>query len=191
MSDQDNTRDKILKTSAHLFRRQGYHATGLNQIIKESGAPKGSLYYYFPSGKEELAVESVSMTKDKVREYIKAFLEPYSDPVEAIQTFFIEFQKYVNHCPKEGDDGAPIGLLALETSEMSDKLKNVCDQTYTEWQAVFKQKLIDCGVSEDKAADMSLVIMMLIEGGVTLSTTNNTRQPFEVISKQIPLLLNK
>jgi len=40
------TRAKILLTMARLIEKQGYHATGLNEIIKDSGAPKGSLYYF-------------------------------------------------------------------------------------------------------------------------------------------------
>ena len=48
MGSKMNTREKILTTAAFLFQKNGYHATGLNEIIKESGTPKGSLYYYFP-----------------------------------------------------------------------------------------------------------------------------------------------
>lgn len=55
MKEKTSDRDNILRTASRLFRKQGYHATGLNQITAESGAPRGSLYYYFPGGKEELA----------------------------------------------------------------------------------------------------------------------------------------
>jgi hypothetical protein len=45
------TRDQIIQAACTLLEKQGYPATGLNEIVRESGAPKGSLYYYFPDGK--------------------------------------------------------------------------------------------------------------------------------------------
>ncbi|UUZ80779.1 TetR/AcrR family transcriptional regulator [Paenibacillus sp. P26] len=54
-----SARERLIQATSNLIELQGYHATGLNQIIKEGGAPKGSLYYYFPNGKEELVAESV------------------------------------------------------------------------------------------------------------------------------------
>jgi TetR/AcrR family transcriptional regulator, lmrAB and yxaGH operons repressor len=51
-----DTRERVIQTAAGLFRAQGYHATGLNQVLAEGGLPKGSLYFHFPGGKEQLAV---------------------------------------------------------------------------------------------------------------------------------------
>src|ERR1700760_3586083 len=55
--DRAPTRDRILYASAELFRRQGYAGTGLKQIAAESGAPLGSIYHFFPGGKQALADE--------------------------------------------------------------------------------------------------------------------------------------
>jgi AcrR family transcriptional regulator len=52
-------RQPIVNAAVTLFRRQGYSATGLNDIVDESGAPKGSLYHYFPAGKASIAVAAV------------------------------------------------------------------------------------------------------------------------------------
>src|SRR5690242_14581980 len=62
MPKKTDTRDRVLRTAATLFRTQGYHATGLNQVLAEGGAPKGSLYFHFPGGKEQLAVESLQLS---------------------------------------------------------------------------------------------------------------------------------
>src|ERR1700693_3676029 len=51
------TRERILYASAELFRRQGYAGTGLKQVVAQAGAPCGSLYHFFPEGKEQLADE--------------------------------------------------------------------------------------------------------------------------------------
>lgn len=66
MSEKSNARESIVSTAARLFFSQGYHATGLNQIIKESSTPKGSLYHYFPHGKEELAHECIQKANEHI-----------------------------------------------------------------------------------------------------------------------------
>lgn len=56
MMPKINVKNRILKTAARLFHQQGFHQTGINQIIKEAEIARGSLYQHF-SGKDELCVE--------------------------------------------------------------------------------------------------------------------------------------
>ena len=67
-----NAREQILQTTCNLLEKQGYHGTGLNEIVKESGAPKGSLYYYFPEGKEQITAEAVLQSGRVTSERIHA-----------------------------------------------------------------------------------------------------------------------
>ena len=53
------TRERIVTSSAELFRRQGYTGTGMKQIVAEAQAPFGSIYHFFPGGKEELGAEVI------------------------------------------------------------------------------------------------------------------------------------
>jgi AcrR family transcriptional regulator len=53
------TRTRLLDTAGQLFRCQGFHATGLDEVLKRSVTPKGSLYHYFPGGKDQLAIETL------------------------------------------------------------------------------------------------------------------------------------
>ena len=76
MCSTRSTRDQIIDTASALLERQGYAATGLNQIVRESGAPKGSLYHYFPGGKDEIAVESLQQGAQAVAERIREALTP-------------------------------------------------------------------------------------------------------------------
>ena len=74
MPKRGETRERLLRTAATLFRQQGYHATGLNQVVADGRAPKGSLYFHFPGGKEQLAAESVALSAEEVRSRLLAVL---------------------------------------------------------------------------------------------------------------------
>ena len=77
-------RDEVIAATGRLLELQGYHATGLNQIIRESGAPKGSLYYYFPEGKGALAAEAIEQSGRDIAGNIARSLAAHDDPVAAI-----------------------------------------------------------------------------------------------------------
>ena len=80
-------REKILQAASELMEKQGYHATGLNEIIQKSGAPKGSLYYYFPDGKEQLASEAILRAGKIVSERFRDRTASESNPAQAIRDF--------------------------------------------------------------------------------------------------------
>ncbi len=126
-----DSREKILAAATRLFQLQGYYGTGLNQIIKESGAPKGSLYYHFPDGKEQLAIEAVNEMSHYIRMKIKESLDAYPDPAESIQAFLQDLSRQFT-CP-ENFEGFPVGLLAAETALKSEKLRQACQSAYQEW----------------------------------------------------------
>lgn len=70
MARTTNARQDAIDTAVRLFRTQGYSATGLNQLLAESGAPKGSFYFHFPGGKEQLALEALQVFGEEVRSRI-------------------------------------------------------------------------------------------------------------------------
>lgn len=59
-------REAIVEAAATLFRRRGYCGTGLNDIVALSGAPKGSLYYYFPEGKSSIGAAAIALSSSRV-----------------------------------------------------------------------------------------------------------------------------
>ena len=54
-----DTRTRMIEATALLLRRRGYHGTSLNDILSASGAPRGSLYFHFPGGKDQLVIEII------------------------------------------------------------------------------------------------------------------------------------
>ncbi|MGM7723339.1 TetR/AcrR family transcriptional regulator [Metabacillus sp. Hm71] len=189
MASKVDSREKILQTASRLFQLQGYHATGLNQIIKESGSPKGSLYHYFPNGKEELAIEAVKYTSHYIESKLKEFMNSVADPVKAIQSFILDTANQFDH--PEKIEGIPVGLLASETSLLSEPLREICVQSFKKWEDIIANKLIENGFKDNEAYKLGMLINAMIEGGIMLSITNQDKTPLLTISETIPKLITK
>src|SRR5205807_5695586 len=82
------TKERIIETSAELFRRQGYAGTGVKQIVTAAEAPFGSLYHFFPGGKEELGAAAVRTSGVLYEQLIPAVFDPAHDIVTGVRTFF-------------------------------------------------------------------------------------------------------
>lgn len=187
MSVKESSKDKLIRTASRLFQLQGYHATGLNQITKESGAPKGSLYYHFPNGKEELAIESVQSTAAFVSKQIENALSSSTDAVEAIQTFITDIAERFQKEHRAG--GIPIAAIALETALISGPLRESCQSAYQQFQSAFTEKLMQSGYEEERAKELGIVINLMIEGAFLISFTTGESEPLFLVAKQIPVLL--
>ena len=189
-----DTRDRIVEAATVLFQLKGYHATGLNEILRESNAPKGSLYYYFPDGKEQLALEAVNLTKEFVEKTIKERLAKIEDPAESIKNSIEEMADLVYTQKDEkialrSTKKVSINLIALETAATNENLRKACESAFNAWQDAYTQKLIDGGFSKEKAETLGLVIQSMVEGAIIMSLTKKSDKPFIEVAKQIPILL--
>ena len=182
-----STRDQIIEATAGLLETQGYRATGLNQIIEESGAPKGSLYYYFPGGKEEFSTEAINMVAEEIAERIETSLAAIEDPGEAVEAFILRIAHHVR--TSSFRKGGPITTVALEAVTTSDRLNEACRETYKVWQSAFAQKLVQSGFSHERSRRLAALIIASIEGAIILSRTNRSVAPLEYISAELKLLL--
>lgn len=189
MKTEQPTKNRILITAAKLFQQQGYHATGLNQIVADSAAPKGSLYYYFPGGKEELAIAAIGLIRDETGKRIRRFLAGIDDPTEAIQSLIKEMVKefdrpeYIIHCT--------VSLLTLEVSLLSEPLRLACMECVEEWEHAFIEKLERNGYDAERSKKLGTLIQSMIDGAMISSLGKRSMEPLLYVAEQIPLLLHR
>lgn len=196
MDAELGTRDRIVKAATVLFQNKGYHATGLNEILRKSNAPKGSLYYYFPDGKEQLALEAINQTKIFIEKTIRERLELIQDPAESIKNSIEEMADNLNAGEDEklsfrSTKKVSINLIAMETATSNETLRNACDSAFNTWQNVYAQKLIDGGFEKERAKNLSLIIQTMIEGAIIMSLTKKSDKPLIEIANQIPIIVTK
>lgn len=188
MNSKGNTKERFIETASRLFEVKGYNATGLNEILAESGAPKGSLYYHFPKGKEQLALEAINLAGKKIKLNLQKHLERTEDPVEGIVSNFEHLAEVIDTEKKTRD--MSISLIALETYLTSEVLRKACEEIFDSLENIYAEKLIKSGMDRDKASELSAIIGAMTEGGITLSLTKKNGNPLRLIAKQISKIIN-
>ncbi|MEK4328748.1 TetR/AcrR family transcriptional regulator [Paenibacillus sp. FSL R7-0297] len=188
MSNKHNAREAILDTASRLFFTQGYHATGLNQIIKDSDSPKGSLYYYFPHGKEELVLTCINRTSEMVSQNLRHYVESEASPAQAVQNFILSIAREAEESSFEGL--VPFSFwVAVETSCVSNELRTACQCVFKDWQDVIAQRLMKEGMQEEAAVRKATVVVSLFEGALLLALTCRNVQPLVAAAESIPAIL--
>jgi TetR/AcrR family transcriptional repressor of nem operon len=115
---KEQKREQILDCGVALLMTQGYHGTGLNEILARVQVPKGSFYNYFAS-KEDFGAEVVA-------HYIQPFItrlenhlqNPQQDALTALQRYFAELIALVEHDGFKG--GCLLGNLMGEIGDTSE-----------------------------------------------------------------------
>lgn len=117
----EDTKQRILEVGADLVHRQGFNNTGLKDILKAAGVPKGSFYFYFDS-KETFGIELAHYLRKRSREAMLPIInDETKTPLERLHAMFSRFQAYfASHGYTRG---CPIGNLAQEMSDLSDPFR--------------------------------------------------------------------
>jgi TetR/AcrR family transcriptional repressor of lmrAB and yxaGH operons len=186
----NTTREQLLTATARLLESQGYFGTGLNEIVRVSGAPKGVLYYYFPEGKEQLTAEAINQSAQFLAAHMAQELGEEPGPaaaVAAICRFMLRLADEV----EAGDCrvGAPIAAVALETAGASERLAAACRDAYQALQEVVARRLEAGGWPAQQAASLATFVIAAIEGGIVLSRAQRNAAPLRASVEPMCALL--
>jgi len=179
----------LIMAAARLFRRKGYHGTSTAEILALSGAPRGSLYYYFPGGKEEIGAAAVAGAAMLVSKTLKALAAKAANPSNFVDLYAGELTAWLE---KSGfQDGCPIATTLLETGANSEKIAKEGAKAFDAWQAIIEEMLQSHGVEVGRAAAMATMIISTIEGTLILARTSHTVDPITTAAGELKRLLLK
>ncbi|WP_018348272.1 TetR/AcrR family transcriptional regulator [Longispora albida] len=179
----EETRTRLLDAASRLLESGGYFGAGLNQVIAESGAPRGSLYFHFPGGKDQLVSESVRRAGRDISALITG-LEATSTADLLSQLLAVLGDRLERSAWHQG---CPVATVALELSATNDAVQQVCSEAYQSWEAALRDQLLADGHPD--AEDLATTVLALIEGGLLLARAHRSRQPLIRVSRTIKAIL--
>ena len=173
----ESTKDRIVGASAELFRRQGYAGTGVKQIVAEANAPFGSLYHFFPGGKEELGAETIRWSGALYLQLIDAFFDP-KDIVGSVERFFAGAAETV----RETDyaDACPIATVAGEVASTSEPLRQATADVFESWIVRTAKYMAEAGIPEARSRELAISTLAILEGAFLLSRAGRDTAPMAI-----------
>jgi TetR/AcrR family transcriptional regulator, lmrAB and yxaGH operons repressor len=169
MPRPDRSRAALLETAAALFRRQGYAATGLNQILDEARVKAGSLYHHFPQGKQGLAAAVVDTAGAGIEQLLRRFLATDRSVADIVDRWI---DLLVAGLAGDDRDGCPIEPIATESVSASPLVRAASARAFNGWCAAIEERLRSEGWSAAQAQQVGLAVVSLIEGALILSRTS-------------------
>jgi AcrR family transcriptional regulator len=173
-----DTKARIVERSAALFRRQGFTGTGVKQIVAEASAPFGSLYHFFPGGKQQLGEEVIRWSGAIYGQLIDAFFAPGADPVKATRDFFAAAADTLKETGYA--DACPIATVALEVSSTSEPMREACADVFTSWIDSAARRLAESGIGRQRARALAISMLASLEGAFVLARALRSTEPLEV-----------
>lgn len=177
-----NTRERIVETSAELFRRQGYAATGVKQIVTAAQAPFGSIYHHFPGGKEQLGAEAVRTSGALYELLIPAVFDPAPDLVSAVRAFFAGAAEHLRETDYE--DACPIATVALEVCSRSETMRQACADVFDSWIAAGMPRFTAAGLDERTARRLVIGMISALEGAFVLARATRNTEALHIAGEQ-------
>jgi TetR/AcrR family transcriptional repressor of lmrAB and yxaGH operons len=187
MPKASDSKGKTLAAAARLFRQQGYHGTALHDILAAGGSPRGSLYFHFPGGKEEIGETALTLAGEAVRHAIAHAAETS----ETAELFLTRIARSMASDLEKSDfrEGCPIATTALETAAHSDLLGAATRGAFKNWENEIKRGLERFGMASEQADLVATLVLSQLEGALLLARTYRSLAPMQRAEQALKLLV--
>lgn len=176
-----STRDRLVQTASALFMERGLAASGLKDIVTASEATVGSLYHFFPGGKEELAAETLRHSGAAYQALVEAVFDAAPDLVSGVRDCFSGAAAALR--ASDFADACPIATVALEVASTDEHLRVVVAGVFAGWLDAATERFRRAGIEADRARQLAVVLVAALEGGFLLSRVARDTEPMEAIGR--------
>ncbi|MBS0520948.1 MAG: TetR/AcrR family transcriptional regulator [Proteobacteria bacterium] len=179
-------REALLASAVTLFRKQGYAATGLAEILAASGAPKGSLYHYFPGGKAEIGAEAVRRAGETVTATLRSLAAEATGPGDLLARYLAALAGWMR---KSGyRDGCPITTTLLETVPEHAAIRDAGEAAFAAWAEVIADSARKSGVPPKRAASLARFAIAALEGALIQCRVSRNDKPLKEAAAELRAL---
>lgn len=182
MTRKTDARARAIATAERLFRIQGYTATGLIQILKDSGAPKGSFYFHFPRGKAQLAEEAIDNYISNRMSVLRAIsANTTGNALDFVQQIFATFAAEM--VATDFQYGCLMQNLANELPALDAELTRRVARGFADSTEIIAEHFRGCGFDSARASSTAAALVAALEGARTIARLERSPAVFKALAE--------
>jgi AcrR family transcriptional regulator len=185
--DAVGTRERLVRTASRLMQHQGYENAPIKQIVREAEATLGSLYHFFPGGKQELAVAAIRFGDEEFALLLKEGLDSREDAAEAVEAVALHLAEALKS--SRWADGCPVTATALETLGRLPEIQNACAEAFAHWRGLIAERLLAAGIEEAEARDLACTVLNTLEGAEMTAQVTQSETPLRNAGRHLSRLV--
>lgn len=174
-----DARQRMIESAVILLAKQGYRATSFDAVIERSGAPRGSIYHYFPTGKDELIAAAIDLAGARAIAVLDTL--DGSSPVDVVDGFMAMWRTVLDR----SDFTAGCSVLAVTVSAETPELRERAGEIFKAWRGRLAELLVTGGVESVAAQSFATTLVAASEGAVAQSRAERSYTPFDDVARQL------
>ncbi|OBK73603.1 TetR/AcrR family transcriptional regulator [Mycobacterium sp. 1274761.0] len=178
----------MVVSAALLIRERGAQATAISDVLKHSGAPRGSAYHYFPGGRTQLLEEAT----DYAAAYIADKISAAQSAGELLDDLIGMYRTQLVRTDYRA--GCPVVAVTVEAGDPENpapttRLIERAAAAFAQWTDLIGQRLIVSGVSAERAEELAMLVTTSLEGAIIVARASRDVKPLDLIHSQLRTLL--
>lgn len=171
-----DVRDRMIEGAMTLLARRGLDATSFSEVLAATGAPRGSLYHHFPSGKEQLMAAAVDLAGSLLIGALERCAGASAE--EVVRHFLLIWRTVLTR--SECESGCAV--LAVTVATDSTELLAHATAVFRAWRERLTILLVQGGLGQESAHRFAMMLIASVEGAVVLSRAEQSMEPFEAVA---------
>ncbi|MGZ4530253.1 MAG: TetR/AcrR family transcriptional regulator [Mycobacterium sp.] len=174
----------MLASAAEVMRERGAAGVTIDAVLARSGAPRGSVYYHFPDGRNQILIEALRYSGDSITAMIDNAAE------QGARVLLSEFVEFWERLLTEGgfNAGCPVVAAAIGSDDDA-KLSAEAGAILARWCAALTRAFTHDGFDEPCAASLAVMSIAALEGAIVLSRSTGSIDPLRQVGDQLGFLI--
>ncbi|RAV18212.1 TetR/AcrR family transcriptional regulator [Mycolicibacterium sp. GF69] len=175
----------MLIAASEVLRERGAAGVTIDEVLARSGAPRGSVYYHFPEGRNQILSEALRYAGEAITEVI-------DDAASKGGMYLVRnFVAFWNELLLESDfaAGCPVVAAAIGSADDGPQLTTVAGSIFGHWRDALTRAFVTDGFDESDAASLAITCIAALEGAVVLCRSSRTVDPLRDVAQQVEFLI--